>query len=260
MCKKRIRYRFSREVVPDGEPRKSMGSGKGNRQSRHLPAFLALFLLLATGGGCSDALEEPAMWSEAPLQQPVGTQGDRYLTLSRTSAELGWKNLHRHLRTGRQSPLRLAAACFNSSWRLNPQNHRAHWGWGLIRELQAKEAATPQEAEKLQRQSIDLLYRALEHNPPSHEISSLELDLANVWNGLAALYQAEERAHEATVSLDQAEELIIRLLQREPENGRAYFLLSINYFSRNNPAMARENARRAQQLHYEVPREYLNAL
>ena len=236
-----------------------MISKKKNRLSRHLPDLLAFLLLLAAGSGCSAGIEEPAMWSEAPLQQPTEAAGDRYLHLSRASAELGWKNLHRYLQTGKPSALRQAAAFFNSSWRLNPQNPHAHWGWGLILELQAEEAETLQEAEKLQRQSIGLLYLALEHNPPAPEVGRLELDLANAWNNLGALYQATKRKQEAAVSLDLARELAERLLRREPENGRAYFLLSVNYFTCNDAAMARKSARRALQLHYEVPEEYLNA-
>jgi len=225
--------------------------------------ILPVLLLLGSCTGCVK-WPEPAILNEAPYPIPkteVKKKEAEYHSMS--CANLGWSDLKKNYVSSQDVYyLKSAGELFNWAWKADTKNYYTYWGWGVIRGYQSEFAEKPSQAETYLKQSIQFLKLAKKYDV-SHKDQcniDLDLDLANAYNGLGAFYLKVNNNTESTKALDSGEKLISTVLQQAPKNGRAYFLLSVNFYYRQNYHEAKVNADNAQKYQFKVSPDYLKEL
>lgn len=182
--------------------------------------------LLFIGGCISHDL--PLMFEGNPYIPQERGENIKFNKLSQESAESGWKNIHLYYLTYDTFYLKKAAEMFNYCWRWNPNNYNAYWGWGIIAGIQAERLQDPTKIKKQLDQAINLLQEAKQHDFPREERNNL--DLAKTYNDIASFYLSIGKEGKTIFVLEQSQKLVDQVLKIDFYNGRAYFLLSVNFY------------------------------
>ena len=225
--------------------------------------IFSILLLLFGIGGCT-SWEDPVMQSGTALVPENEEERARFHYFSIISAQSGWYNLmDAYARSNNELYLKLAARSFNRSWRWNPENYNAYWGWGVIRGFQTYHTSDPAKIEELLKQSISFFEQALEHSIPDDKKNRLFLDMAYSYRTLGVLWAKMHDNEKSLSFMNKAKELIDIVLKNDPQNARGYFFLSVHYYDQKNYKMAKLNADKAAEYGYEVTEGYkkdLNSL
>ena len=190
----------------------------------------------------------------------------KYEWLSEDSAHMGWWRLSNYHKRANfipgfeKSDLKYAMQNFNYCWSFNSENYQAYWGAGVIRGEQATLTDDPEFIEKYLKQSIEFMHIAFKHNVPAKQVNNLNMDLANSYNGLGAFYLQMSKPELTKTNLESARKLLLDVTQKEPENGRALYLLAVTAFYQGNFAEAKRLAEQSLSKHYKVPEDFLKDL
>ena len=171
--------------------------------------------------------------------------------ISSESCARGWKFLFQ------DKNLPSAMNEFNKAWRFNPDNCQVYWGGGIICSIQGENKSADQE--KFLNQGIILLKKALDLSDNNNR-NNIALDLANAYNGLGVMMSNNENRPKAIQLFDQSQEILSSVIERDPKNGRAHFLLSVTYFYKSDLNNAKREAKLALKNNFEIPEEYLEEL
>ncbi|MFA7231783.1 MAG: hypothetical protein WC071_10985 [Victivallaceae bacterium] len=181
-------------------------------------------------------------------------------------AQLGWYylgsyfNKHSFIPAINRSYIGDAMQDFNWCWSFDNENYQAYWGTGVVRGVQATFTDNPLLAEKYLKQSVDFLLMAMKHHVPANQLNRLRLDLANAYNGLGAFYLQASKKKLTDANLKFAREILLDVTKKEPENGRAFFLLAATSFYQGKYDKAKQLAKEAQNRHFKVPEDFLKEL
>lgn len=243
-----------------------------------------LVLLISVCAGCS-SVPDPAFLTDAPNNKVYSAADQmKYKRLSNESAQLGWYYLRSYFNKDsfvpavNRSYIADAMQNFNWCWSFDNDNYQAYWGAGVVRGVQATLTDDPALAEKYLKQSVEYLSLAMKHHVPENQINNLNLDLANAHNGLGAFYlqaskkeldisnaggafyaQAPKKAL-AETNLNSAQTILLAVIKKEPENGRAFFLLAATSFYQGKYDEVKQLAEQAKNKHYKVPDDFLKDL
>lgn len=178
---------------------------------------------------------------------------------SQQCAQSGWYYLHEYKRHKWTSSLKNAGEMFNFCWRFDPENYNSYWGWGIVMGERAS-LVNEKEAEKFLISSLDLFQLASQKEIPPAEKNNFYMDWANVYNGVGAFFAQNDDTAKSLSALNKGKILLLDVLKKEPTNGRAYFLLSVNYFYHNDITNAKQYADKALEYKFALPPEYVEAL
>ena len=218
-------------------------------QHQILFLLLAGFILLMTSS--CDFPSNESLFSDPIFENPTAHKYEKGPSTS-AYAYFGWlalKEYHDEISKGYRYSYNLIRAQFHFDlcWQFDPDNYNAYWGWAIIRKEQALLVQDQEKAEQYLQDSIRYLKTALKMNTlPAEERIPLELDLANTYHGL-----------KNTESFETAHEILERLLQQYPEDGRIYQIYSFNAFYRRDYKKANEYRKKAESLGIAFPKEYL---
>lgn len=177
------------------------------------------------------------------------------------AAQMGWNDIDEYKKQQNDYFLKRAIVLFNISLDFcSSDNYDAYWGYAIIMELRAQISSDTNNTEKLLISSLDFFQIASRKEIPVAEKSFFYMDWANVYNEIGKLYSQNSDADKSLSALNKGKSLLLCVLKGEPENGRAYFLLSINSYYRNDINKAREYADRAMENKFTLPSEYIYAL
>ena len=228
---------------------------------------LGFALLLLGCVGCS-SVSEPAFLTDAPNDNKDHSVADqvKYKGLSNESAQLGWYYLGSYFNKDsfvpavNKSYIANAMECFNYCWSFDNENYQAYWGAGVVRGVQATLTDDPLLAEKYLKQSIEFMLLARKHHVPANQSNNLSLDLSNSYNGLGAFYLQTSKKELADANLELARTTLLDVIKKEPENGRAFFLLAATSFYQGRYGEVKQLADQAKNKHYKVPDDFLKNL
>ena len=249
---------------------------------QNMIVVLGFALLLSGCAGCS-SVPEPAFLADAPIGNKEYREANKmkHKIISEESAGSGWNYLGYYFNKNsfvpaiNRSYIAYAMQNFNWCWSFDHENYQAYWGAGVVRGVQATFTDDPLLAEKYLKQSADFMLMAMKHNVPANQVNNLNLDLANAYNGLGAFYlqsskkeldvyrganafYAQSSKKElADAYLASAREILLDVIKKEPENGRAFFLLAATSFYQGKYAEAKQLAEQSQSKHYKVPDDFL---
>lgn len=178
---------------------------------------------------------------------------------SQQCAQSGWYYLHEYKRHKWTSSLKNAGRMFNFCWRFDPENYNSYWGWGIVMGERAS-LVNEKEAEKFLISSLDLFQVASQKEIPPAEKNNFYMDWANVYNGVGAFFAQNGDIAKSVSDLNKGKILLLDVLKKDPTNGRAYFLLSVNYFYHNDITNAKQYADKALEYKFALPPEYVEAL
>ena len=178
---------------------------------------------------------------------------------SQQCAQSGWYYLHEYKRHKWTSSLKNAGRLFNYCWFFDPENYNSYWGWGIVMGERAS-LVNEKEAEKFLISSLDLFQLASQKEIPPAEKNNFYMDWANVYNGVGAFFAQNDDTAKSLSALNKGKILLLDVLKKEPTNGRAYFLLSVNYFYHNDITNAKQYADKALEYKFALPPEYVEAL
>lgn len=178
---------------------------------------------------------------------------------SQQCAQSGWYYLHEYKRHKWTSSLKNAGRLFNYCWFFDPENYNSYWGWGIVMEERAS-LVNEKEAEKFLISSLDLFQLASQKEIPPAEKNNFYMDWANAYNGVGAFFAQNDDTAKSLSALNKGKILLLDVLKKEPTNGRAYFLLSVNFYYRKNYRMAEKNADKAIKYNFKIPEKYLREL
>jgi hypothetical protein len=89
---------------------------------------------------------------------------------------------------------------------------------------------------------------------------SVTLILLNSYNGLGAFYLQVSKKELADTNLELARTILLDVTKKEPENGRAFYLLAVTSFYQNKFEEAKQESDQAQSKHFKVPEDFLKDL
>ncbi len=229
-------------------------------------------ILLAVCSGCS-SVPEPDFLADAPIGNKEYREANKmkHKIISEESAGLGWSYLGSYFNKDSWIPESLipsinrpniayAMECFNYCWSFDHENYQAYWGAGVVRGEQATFTDDPLLTEKYLKQSVEFMLMAEKHHVPANQTNNLNLDLANSYNGLGAFYLQTSKKELADANLNSAQALLLDVTKKEPENGRAFYLLAVTSFYQGKYAEAKQLAEQAQNKHFKVPDDFLKDL
>lgn len=209
--------------------------------------------------------EEPEMLDKNYKDTPFRAQNreknrEKDIIYGQASAQSGWSWLHEYLRTKNNTfYLKNAGRMFNMCWFFDPQNYNSYWGWGIVMGERAT-LANEKEAEKFLISSLELFQLASEKDIPATEKSKFQLDWANACNGMGAYDKQNHNIEKSQIILNKGKSLLLDVLQEYPKNGRAYFLLSVNYYYRGDVSQAKQYANQALEYGFQLPDGYIDEL
>jgi tetratricopeptide (TPR) repeat protein len=229
--------------------------------------FVMALLVLASCLGCN-SVPEPAFLTDTPNNHKGHTEAEltKYKALSNESAKLGWKYLAKYFNKNsfvpavNRSYIGEAMDCFNYCWSFNNKNYQAYWGAGVVRGIQATLVEDKALIEKYLEQSIKFLLLAKKYDIPPAQVNKLNLDLANAYNGLGAFSLQVSKKEQADTNLEFARTLLLDVIKKEPENGRAFYLLAVTYFYQGKYDEANQEVDQATSKHFNVPEDFLKDL
>lgn len=229
--------------------------------------FLSVVLaFMGVSAGCrvpEPAFLMPPQWE---MKQCNKVEQIKHKSLSDEWAHMGWRRLAQYFNSENailgthESYLKYAMQNFNHCWEFNNENYQAYWGAGVVRGAQATDTSDHELIEKYLKQSIEFMHIAFKHNVPAKQVNNLNMDLANSYNGLGAFYLQTSRPELAKANFESARKLLLDVTQKEPENGRALYLLAVTAFYQGNFAEAKRLAEQSQSKHYKVPEDFLKDL
>ena len=233
---------------------------------------LGLALLLSGCSGCS-SVPEPDFLADAPIGNKEYREANKmkHKMLSKECAISGWYYLGSYFNKNSWIPETLipsinwsyvaqAMECFNDCWFFDNENYQAYWGAGVVRGVQATFTDDPLLAEKYLKQSAEFMLMAMKHNVPANQVNNLNIDLANAYNGLGAFYVKTSKKELADAYLASAREILFDVTKKEPQNGRAFYLLAATSFYQGKYAEAKQLAEQAKNKHFKVPDDFLKDL
>lgn len=218
---------------------------------------LSLFVCFTVIEGASVSIPEPMYGGiREPMQSGkngISATKEQLQYFSKATAQLGWQYLFQ-----KNDPV-TAMKRFNQAWLQNPQNYEAYWGFGIIRGMQA-ESSDKSKTEKYLNESADFFLKAIKCEVPANLVNRLHLDLANSYNGLGVFYQHEKKQAMSEDFFNKAKTILVKITKEEPENGRAFFLLSANYFYSGKYDEAKKQAETAENKHFKLPEAFVREL
>ena len=223
----------------------------------------SLFIMIIECG-CS-SIPEPDFLTKVPSKCMASNEKEQIKdkNLSDQSAGLGWSYLADYfnktsfVEAVNESNLAYAMRDFNYCWSFNSENYQAYWGAGVVRGVQATLTDDYTLAEKYLQQSVEFMQMAMKHQVPDSQLNHLRLDMANAYNGLGAFYRQQGKKALSATNLDQAQTLLRQVIEKDPENGRAYYLLAATAFYQERYPEAERLAKLAQKKHFKVPDDFL---
>jgi len=247
--------------------------------------IFSLALLLSGSVGCG-SVPDPAFLADTQNDHKDHSGADqmKYKGLSQESAKLGWSYLAAYFNKNsfvpaiNRSYIADAMQCFNWCWSFDNENYQAYWGAGVVRGVQATFIDDRFLIEKYLKQSVEFMLLAMKHHVPAEQINNLSLDLANSYNGLGefylqvskeefdiykganAFYAQSFKKELADTNLNSARTILLDVIKKEPENGRAFFLLAATCFYQGKYAEAKQLAEQSQNKHFKVPDDFLKNL
>ena len=135
-------------------------------------------------------------------------------------------------------------------------NYNAEWGWAIIYGEEALCAERYQIISLISRSKSELEILLRRDSLPAEERPNVELDLANVCNGLGIALKIED-PEESRENLLEAQEILERLIKEDPENGNIYRIYSFNAFYREDYEKADEYRKKAESFGVTFTKFYL---
>ena len=167
-------------------------------------------------------------------------------------ASSGWSDLYLYKTYGNTYYLEQSAKNFNDCWKYDPENYNSYWGWGIVI---AEARACGRTSERLLT-ALKLFKMAKAKGIPAEEQANFDLDLANLYNGLGAYSILSGKSSAAAEYLKLSRDLLLPLLKENTSLGRASFLMSVNYFFRNDFRQAEKFIQKAAEAKFPIPESY----
>ena len=209
-----------------------------------------------------DALAADAkiMCSKSLANKRKNPEKARYL--STAALEMGWERVKQY-QMGKDKKLWLLIAAgdnFNVCWTFDPDNYQSYYGWAIVYGMRAEQECSNEETEFFLTNADRMFQMASEHNIPSCQETIFYLDWANLCNGIGSFYCHIDEQQKSSQYLNKAKSFLEKILKQSPDNGRAYFLLSVNCFYKKNFSQAKDLVRKASALGFDVPDNYMDDL
>ena len=228
------------------------------KRIKYIIIFMANILIL----GCNMEFPRPLILEEkfpnsATWELNRKRNPKRFKNLSKTCASLGWSSLKSYHMHGKYMyQLEQAANNFNDCWKYDSENYNSYWGWGIIFSILA-EKETQKDALNNLLNSIKCFELTPVKNIPNDELVNFYMDWANVYNGLGAYYKKEQRNEDTKKMLDLSKDILLKLLDKKTNaSARIYFLLSVNYFYRDDYIQANYYMQKAKEGSFSIPSLY----
>jgi len=151
----------------------------------------------------------------------------------------------------KKSDMQKAIFEFNRSWRFDPDNYYAYYGFGIICYEYALRCREDDLKIAYLKDSISLFRRALEFIP-SEEERNLKNDLALSILSMAKLEIRRSRIQGNSL-FDEAKKLLDQILNDEPRNGRFLITKSIYYYYIGEYSMAHKLLEKAKSFGCDEP-------
>lgn len=142
----------------------------------------------------------------------------------------------------------------------DPENYHAYWVAAVVSGEQANLGDDQLLVEKYLKQCLEFMLLAKKYHVPANKLNEFNLDLANCYNGLGAFYLQTSEKGLADANLKLARATLLDVIKKEPDNGRAFFLLAATAFYQEKYNEAKQLVEQAQSKHFKVPDDFLKDL